>query len=95
LLALRNSARYYGNSKLEEIPGTELMGMAKPYFIYGFAFVAYANRDSTPFRERYNIPEAQTSFAELSATKPSPNLSVFLSTLASLVKKQRISQTFR
>src|ERR1700722_18877881 len=24
------------------------------------AFVAYANRDSTPFRERYNIPEAQT-----------------------------------
>src|SRR2546423_13691216 len=33
---------------------------AKPYLIYGFAFVAYANRYSTPFRERYNIPETQT-----------------------------------
>ena len=37
------------------------MSTAKPYFIYpGFAFVAYPNRDSTPFRERYAIPEAQT-----------------------------------
>lgn len=37
------------------------MGTAKPYFIYpGFAFVAYPNRDSTPYKERYNIPEAQT-----------------------------------
>lgn len=36
------------------------MGTAKPYFLYpGFAFVAYPNRDSTPFRERYNIPEAK------------------------------------
>jgi saccharopine dehydrogenase (NADP+, L-glutamate forming) len=61
LLALRNTARYYSNGKIEEIPGTELMGKAKPYFIYpGFAFVAYPNRDSTPYRERYNIPEAQT-----------------------------------
>lgn len=24
------------------------------------AFIAYSNRDSTPYRERYNIPEAQT-----------------------------------
>lgn len=37
------------------------MATAKPYFIYpGFAFVAYPNRDSCPYRERYNIPEAQT-----------------------------------
>jgi saccharopine dehydrogenase (NADP+, L-glutamate forming) len=36
------------------------MSSAKPYFIYpGFAFVAYPNRDSTPYREKYNIPEAQ------------------------------------
>lgn len=36
------------------------MATAKPYYIYpGFAFVAYPNRDSTPFRERYDIPEAQ------------------------------------
>ena len=25
-----------------------------------FAFVAYPNRDSTPFRDFYNIPEAET-----------------------------------
>ena len=61
LLALRNSAKYYKDGKVEEVPGPELMGTAKPYFIYpGFAFVGYPNRDSTPYRERYNIPEAQT-----------------------------------
>lgn len=35
------------------------MGTAKPYFIYpGYAFVAYPNRDSTIYKERYQIPEA-------------------------------------
>jgi saccharopine dehydrogenase-like NADP-dependent oxidoreductase len=37
------------------------MGHARPYYIApAFAFVAYPNRDSTPFREFYNIPEAET-----------------------------------
>jgi spermidine synthase / saccharopine dehydrogenase (NADP+, L-glutamate-forming) len=37
------------------------MNVAKPYFISpAFAFVAYPNRDSTPFKEYYNIPEAET-----------------------------------
>jgi len=37
------------------------MDAAKPYIIYpGFAFVAYPNRDSTVYKERYAIPEAQT-----------------------------------
>ena len=37
------------------------MAQAKPYYINpAFAFVAYPNRDSTAFREKYNIPEAQT-----------------------------------
>lgn len=37
------------------------MNTAKPYFISpAFAFVAYPNRNSTPFREYYNIPEAET-----------------------------------
>lgn len=37
------------------------MGCAKPYFISpAFAFVAYPNRNSVPFREFYNIPEAET-----------------------------------
>lgn len=37
------------------------MAHAQPYYITpAFAFVAYPNRDSTPFREYYNIPEAET-----------------------------------
>jgi saccharopine dehydrogenase (NADP+, L-glutamate forming) len=61
LLALRNAAKYYKDGKVVEVAGKELMGTAKPYFIYpGYAFVAYPNRDSTPYKERYNIPEAHT-----------------------------------
>lgn len=61
LLALRNAAKYYKDGKVVEIAGPELMAAAKPYFIYpGYAFVAYPNRDSTPYLERYSIPEAQT-----------------------------------
>jgi hypothetical protein len=37
------------------------MAHAKPYYITpAFAFVAYPNRDSTPFKEWYGIPEAET-----------------------------------
>jgi saccharopine dehydrogenase-like NADP-dependent oxidoreductase len=44
-----------------EIDGKELMKSTVPYFIYpAFAFVAYPNRDSTGYKERYGIPEAQT-----------------------------------
>ncbi|KAK0449037.1 saccharopine dehydrogenase [Desarmillaria tabescens] len=61
LLALLNSASYYSEGKRLDIAGKDLMGYAKPYFITpAFAFVAYPNRDSTPFREFYNIPEAET-----------------------------------
>jgi saccharopine dehydrogenase (NADP+, L-glutamate forming) len=61
LLALRNQAKYYQDGEVKEVAGPELMAEAKPYFIYpGYAFVAYPNRDSTPYKERYNIPEAQT-----------------------------------
>lgn len=60
LLALRNSAKLWENGKIVEIPGEELMAHAKPYFIYpGYAFVGYPNRDSSPYKERYQIPEAQ------------------------------------
>ncbi|KAG9963748.1 saccharopine reductase, partial [Aureobasidium melanogenum] len=59
LLALRNQASYFQDDKIVEVAGPELMATAKPYFIYpGYAFVAYPNRDSTPYRERYAIPEA-------------------------------------
>ena len=61
LLALRNSARIYQDGKVVDIAGPELMAAAKPYYIYpGYAFVGYPNRDSTPYKERYNIPEAET-----------------------------------
>jgi len=61
LLALRNSAKYWKDGKVEEIPAAEVMKSAKPYLIYpGYAFIAYPNRDSTGYKERYNIPEAQT-----------------------------------
>ncbi|KAF2868300.1 Saccharopine dehydrogenase [Massariosphaeria phaeospora] len=61
LLALRNAAKYYKDGQVVEVQGPELMAEAKPYFIYpGYSFVAYPNRDSTPYKERYNIPEAQT-----------------------------------
>lgn len=61
LLALRNTAKYIKDGKSVEIIGKDLMGTAKTYHIYpGFALVAYPNRDSTIYKERYNIPEAQT-----------------------------------
>jgi len=61
LLALQNSAKYYKNGKVDEIDGQQLMSHAKPYYIYpGYAFVAYPNRDSTPYKARYMIPEADT-----------------------------------
>jgi saccharopine dehydrogenase (NADP+, L-glutamate forming) len=61
LLAARNTAHFYKDGKKETIPGEKLMSSAKPYLAYpGYAFEAFPNRDSTPYRERYNIPEAQT-----------------------------------
>ncbi|GJC94788.1 saccharopine dehydrogenase [Colletotrichum higginsianum] len=61
LLALRNAASFYQDGKVVNVAGPDLMATAKPYHIYpGFATVAYPNRDSTPYKERYNIPEAQT-----------------------------------
>ena len=61
LLALLNSASYISGGKQLDIPGSELMGVAKPYFISpAYAFVAYPNRNSVPFGEWYNIPEAET-----------------------------------
>ena len=61
LLALLNSAAFFDKNQEVKVEGAELMAHAQPYFISpAFAFVAYPNRDSTPFREWYNIPEAET-----------------------------------
>ena len=62
LLALGNTAKFYKDGKITEVQGKDLMSTAVPYNsgYKGFAFVAYPNRDSTPFKEKYNIPEATT-----------------------------------
>lgn len=60
ILALLNAAKFYKDGKLVEVDGKDLMAQSKPYFINpAFAFVAYPNRDSSTFREKYKIPEAQ------------------------------------
>lgn len=61
LLALRNAAKYYQDGKVVDVKSEDLMGTAKPYFIYpGYSFVCYPNRDSTPYTKRYDMPECQT-----------------------------------
>ncbi|KAJ1966359.1 saccharopine dehydrogenase (NADP+, L-glutamate-forming) [Dipsacomyces acuminosporus] len=61
LLALRNNARYWQDGKLVEIQGKDLMDSARPIYVYpAFATVGYGNRDSSHYRERYNIPHAET-----------------------------------
>ncbi|OLL21964.1 Saccharopine dehydrogenase [NADP(+), L-glutamate-forming] [Neolecta irregularis DAH-3] len=61
LQALLNPAKFWENNTIVQIPGDQLMKFAQPYFIFpGFAFVAYPNRDSSFYKERYQIPEAET-----------------------------------
>lgn len=61
LLALRNPAKFWKDAEIVDVKSEDLMATAQPYFIYpGYAFVAYPNRDSTTYKELYNIPEAET-----------------------------------
>ena len=61
LLALKNSAKFLKDGSVVEISGDNLMSAVKPLQIYpAFAFVGYPNRDSTPYTERYSIPECKT-----------------------------------
>ncbi|KAK7454487.1 hypothetical protein VKT23_011242 [Stygiomarasmius scandens] len=56
LLALLNNAAYLSGGKTVTVSGSKLMAEAKPFYISpAYAFVAYPNRDSTPFREWYRI----------------------------------------
>ncbi len=60
LLALQNAAKFWENGKIVSVAGPDLMDSAKPIFIYpAFSFVGYPNRDSSPYTERYNIPECK------------------------------------
>eukprot|EP00051_Salpingoeca_urceolata_P026413 m.477223 g.477223 ORF g.477223 m.477223 type:complete len:452 (-) comp20778_c0_seq1:139-1494(-) len=62
LLAAKNPAKYWEDGKVIEIASENLLSEGpKEIPIYpAFAFEGYPNRDSTPYKERYGIPEAQT-----------------------------------
>lgn len=61
LLALRNQAKFLDNGKQVVVEGKDLMKSAKRIHTGypAYAFVGYGNRDSTPYSQRYRIPEAQ------------------------------------
>jgi spermidine synthase / saccharopine dehydrogenase (NADP+, L-glutamate-forming) len=61
LLPLLNSASYLSNHASYMVPGAHIMDSAARYYTSrAFAFVAYPNRDSTPFAEYYDIGQAET-----------------------------------
>jgi saccharopine dehydrogenase-like NADP-dependent oxidoreductase len=61
LLALLNAASWLAEGQVRSVEGHDLMALAKPYYISpAYAFVAYPNRNSAPYREWYDIPEADT-----------------------------------
>jgi len=61
LLSQQNSATFLKDNKVVEIPAQSLMSTAAPYYVMdGYDFFNYPNRNSVPFREFYNIPEAHT-----------------------------------
>jgi saccharopine dehydrogenase (NADP+, L-glutamate forming) len=58
---LRNQARFLQDGEVVTVEGPELMKSAKPIHIYpAFNVVGYANRDSSHYPQRYNMPECQT-----------------------------------
>lgn len=61
LMTANNDAKFYRDGKVEETSGKDVMRNAQEYDIYpAFAFYAFPNRDSSIYKERYNIPEATT-----------------------------------
>lgn len=59
LLALTNAAKYIAEGQVVDIDSKDLMATAKPIYIYpAYSLLGYPNRDSTAYRDLYNIPEA-------------------------------------
>ncbi|KAJ8610000.1 hypothetical protein MRB53_038840 [Persea americana] len=89
LLAAGNTAQFYQDGQKVVTQGADLMSTAKSYPIYpGYAFQAYPNRDSTPFRERYNIPEAQTLIRGTLRYQGNPSIVQVLSEIGFLSTKE-------
>jgi saccharopine dehydrogenase (NADP+, L-glutamate forming) len=60
-MTAKNDAKFWKDGKIQETPGKDVMRNAEEYDIYpAFAFYAFPNRDSSIYKERYNIPEAHT-----------------------------------
>ena len=61
LLSQCNSAQFLFQGNEVVISDKDLMGVAKPYFVLdGYDFVACPDRNSIPFRDFYDIPEANS-----------------------------------
>ena len=61
LLALKNPAKFFLDGSVQDIPGSDLMNVARPFHNdSNLDLVSYPNRDATTYRDRYGIPEAET-----------------------------------
>ncbi|KAK7966235.1 uncharacterized protein PG986_000512 [Apiospora aurea] len=62
LLSQNNSVTFLKDGEEVTIANKDLMAAAEPYHVLdGYSFVAYPNRNSVPFREFYQIPEARAA----------------------------------
>jgi saccharopine dehydrogenase (NADP+, L-glutamate forming) len=90
LLSQLNSMRYLENGRIVHIPSKDLMDTAVPYHVKdGYDFVTYANRDSVPFREFYNIPEAQTVIRGSLCYKGNPSFVMVLANMGWLEQDKK------
>eukprot|EP01059_Diplonema_ambulator_P030293 TRINITY_DN512_c0_g1_i1.p1 TRINITY_DN512_c0_g1~~TRINITY_DN512_c0_g1_i1.p1 ORF type:complete len:446 (+),score=260.74 TRINITY_DN512_c0_g1_i1:50-1387(+) len=62
LLAARNAAKYFEDGEVKEVPSEQLWAVAKKMDVKGFAepFEGVPNRDSTQYKEIYNLPDIKT-----------------------------------
>eukprot|EP01137_Pigoraptor_chileana_P031773 Opistho-2@20135 len=83
LLAVKNTGKFKENGQVVTIEGKDLLRKgAKPIDTYpAFAVEGYPNRDSTPYEQRYEIPEAHTILRGTLRYKGNP---AFVQTLADI-----------
>eukprot|EP01064_Diplonema_japonicum_P031419 TRINITY_DN5613_c0_g1_i1.p1 TRINITY_DN5613_c0_g1~~TRINITY_DN5613_c0_g1_i1.p1 ORF type:complete len:461 (+),score=197.79 TRINITY_DN5613_c0_g1_i1:57-1385(+) len=62
LLAAKNAAKYYEGGDLKDVPSEDLWSVAKKMDVKGFSkpFEGVPNRDSTQYKEIYNLPDIKT-----------------------------------
>ena len=62
LLAARNAAKYYEDGAVADVPSEKLWAVARKMEVSGFdrPFEGVPNRDSTMYKEIYNLPDIKT-----------------------------------